>query len=273
LSNSNNTNSLVTFGYTHGIVSSDTYADLLSNCGCDDELQCDFLASKKISCLTSLAYALSNIYNQNLNIYDVVDVCYHPGPQDKHPLQGDLIKSRLTKEMVMGGFKSKNMARIARQLRADGVSVPCVDSVGATIWLNREDVKEALHIKSGLPEWAICADIPYTKTYDDMTHQFTTLISGGIQGLVYNGDVDAACNFIGDEFFVKNLGYEATSLYKPWYTPDEQIGGWWMSFGDNFQFTTVRGAGHTVPEYKPAASYVMWKAFLDNDYSTPRTAK
>ena len=53
-----------------------------------------------------------------------------------------------------------------------------------------------------------------SRTYDDMTPQFTTLINGGIQALVYNGDADAVCNFIGAEVFLKNLGYPATTLYK-----------------------------------------------------------
>ena len=75
---------------------------------------------------------------------------------------------------------------------------------------------QALHIEESVGEWAICADIPYEKTYQDMVPQFTTLIEGGIQGLVYNGDVDAACNFIGDEYFVENLGYRASSQYKVW---------------------------------------------------------
>ena len=114
----------------------------------------------------------------------------------------------------MAPFSNMGLHKLSRTLIESGVDVPCVDSVGATNWLNRDDVKTALHIKSGLPEWAICADLPYGRIYDDMVTQFTTLISGGVQGLVYNGDVDGACNFIGDEYFVKNLGYRATTLYK-----------------------------------------------------------
>ena len=57
------------------------------------------------------------------------------------------------------------------------------------------------------------------------------------------------------------------TVFQPWYAPDDQVGGWWMSYGANLQFTTVRGAGHMVPQLKPAASFVMWEAFLNNDYS------
>lgn len=33
---------------------------------------------------------------------------------------------------------------------------PCIDSKAMTIWLNRGDVRKALHIPDTLPPWDIC---------------------------------------------------------------------------------------------------------------------
>ena len=53
--------------------------------------------------------------------------------------------------------------------------------------------------------------IDYTTQYGSMEPFFRTLQGAGIRGLVYNGDTDMACNFLGDEWFVEALGYEASS--------------------------------------------------------------
>ena len=56
-----------------------------------------------------------------------------------------------------------------------GTDVPCVNSVGATNWLNRPDVRKALHIEPSLGKWEICADLPYTRVYQDQVYAFNTL--------------------------------------------------------------------------------------------------
>ena len=37
-----------------------------------------------------------------------------------------------------------------------GESVPCINSTASKNYLNRADVRKALHIKAGLPPWDIC---------------------------------------------------------------------------------------------------------------------
>lgn len=35
---------------------------------------------------------------------------------------------------------------------------------------------------------------------------YQKLLSLGLRSLVYNGDTDMACNFLGDQWFVEDLG-------------------------------------------------------------------
>ena len=86
-----------------------------------------------------------------------------------------------------------------------------------------------------------------------MTDIYKSIFSmdSNIYGLVYNGDTDLACNFLGDEWFVDDLGYTQTNEYREWFvnsTQDynaPQVAGWTKNY-DRISFVTVRGSGHMV---------------------------
>lgn len=46
----------------------------------------------------------------------------------------------------------------------------------------------------------------YTTLYQTMKEFHLKLLSLGLRVLVYNGDTDMACNFLGDQWFVEDLG-------------------------------------------------------------------
>lgn len=114
---------------------------------------------------------------------------------------------------------------------------PCINSSAQTNWLNRGDVRKALHIPDTLPPWDICryackeccesADVTtgtandplcllcsdivgyrYKMLYETMKEVYLKLVSLGLRALVYNGDTDMACNFLGDQWFVEDLGLQ-----------------------------------------------------------------
>ncbi|VDO66216.1 unnamed protein product [Schistosoma curassoni] len=96
------------------------------------------------------------------------------------------------------------------------------------------------------------------------------LLKSKIVILIYNGDIDMACNYFGDEWFVDNLNLTTISPRSPWLYVEKdgtkQIGGYWKLLSDNessLVYTTVRGAGHMVPRDKPAATFHMIRLFID----------
>ena len=55
----------------------------------------------------------------------------------------------------------------------------------------------------------ICSDdvgAQYSTVYATMKEVYQKLLSMGVRALVYNGDTDMACNFLGDQWFVEDLG-------------------------------------------------------------------
>ena len=96
--------------------------------------------------------------------------------------------------------------------------------------------------------------------YTDLFHQQEHRV------LVFNGDLDMACNHLGDMWFVEDLEQEVVAAYKPWfYTTDggatRQIAGY-VSQYNNLVYNQVLGAGHFVPTDKPVPAYDMWIHFI-----------
>lgn len=52
----------------------------------------------------------------------------------------------------------------------------------------------------------------YSTLYASMKDVYLKLLSVGLRALVYNGDTDMACNFLGDQWFVEDLGLEVGAL-------------------------------------------------------------
>jgi len=143
---------------------------------------------------------------------------------------------------------------------------------GATLYLDRQDVRVALHIPDNVPAWQECTNFNYKRQYDDMGYQLKTIVNSGVRVLIYNGDVDTVCNFAGDKEFIASLGFSQIDDNVPW-TYDHDYGienaGWQTSY-QGIRFVTVRGSGHFVPQDKPREALQMIANFIwDRPMSTP----
>merc|ERR1719300_1650897 len=121
--------------------------------------------------------------------------------------------------------------------------------------MNQAGVRRALHIPAGVQEWQPCSAIDYRRTDDiDMTPYYQQVLAKQKRVLVYNGDADMACNFLGDEWFVDRLNLKMVRPRGEWtytdQTKNKQVAGFAKTFQD-LTFVTIKGAGHMVPTDKP----------------------
>lgn len=105
----------------------------------------------------------------------------------------------------------------------------------------------------------------YTMDIDEVvTPVWSSLVESGVEGIVYHGDVDMSCDFISGQWAVQSLGLTRAANKTAWtLTDSDQIAGFVDDFG-SMKFVTVRGAGHMVPEDKPAEALAMLNQFILN---------
>ncbi|KAM4593397.1 lysosomal protective protein [Odontesthes bonariensis] len=255
-----NDQSLIYFGYYHGLFGEDLWRDL--NINCCNEGKCDFSNPVSETCKTLVNVAFHIVYESGLNEYALYLDCegrraFHKGYETA--------MSHLFKSFRENLHTNKFSDGVTTSVSVNEVP-PCINSTAQTNWLNRGDVRKALHIPDTLPAWDICSDAVgehYKVVYSTMKDVYLKLLSMGLRALVYNGDTDMACNFLGDQWFVEDLGIKATSKYQHWIHND-QVAGFYQQFG-NVTFLTVKGAGHMVPQWAPGPALHMFQSFIRND--------
>ncbi|KAF5176521.1 Serine carboxypeptidase-like [Thalictrum thalictroides] len=93
-------------------------------------------------------------------------------------------------------------------------------------WANNESVRNALHIRKGtIGAWK-------------------------------SGDHDMNIPYIGTLAWIKSLNLSITDDWRPWFL-DAQVAGYTRTYNKLLTFATVKGAGHTAPEFKPQECLAM----------------
>ncbi|VDL62597.1 unnamed protein product [Nippostrongylus brasiliensis] len=185
---------------------------------------------------------------------------------------------------TVSGNKRDHIERFIRRAsrvpaRVTTRHVPLCDQIGNTEdYMNRADVRKALHIPSSLPRWIDCSSTvenSYTITHYEMSNEIEQIASAGVRILIYNGDVDTVCSHVMNRQFLSNLNRTIIGkerVNEPWYYLGENptVAGFQLRYEGGIDFLTVRGSGHFVPEDKPREALQMIYNFVSNrDYSLP----
>ncbi|KAK1549521.1 hypothetical protein Q3G72_003377 [Acer saccharum] len=128
-------------------------------------------------------------------------------------------------------------------------------------WANDKTVQKALGIREGtIKQWVRCnfslsytIDVPTSLVY----HQ--NLIKKGYQVLIYSGDHDMVIPYVATKKWIKFLNLTIDSGWHPWLV-DGQVAGYSVVYSQKdyiLTFATVKGGGHTAPEYKPKECLAM----------------
>nr|CAX73718.1 Lysosomal protective protein precursor [Schistosoma japonicum] len=294
-----NDNSLLYFINYHGLIGENSWNDLINKC-CKDKCStsCMFTDNDSLECQKIIS-ELSDIPLRGLNRYNLYSECVG-GVQTtfnhySHHNHSSMLIPELSsilatsKQFIHHDFgndfrdniyvKYRRYANsLLRHNMTTRLAIPCVNDTLIRSYLNSPIVRRFINVKPDLPnEWDICSDTinaNYVRIYRDLSEQYVKLLQSKIFVLLYNGDIDMACNYFGDELFVDNLKLEVLSPRLPWFYIEKdntkQIGGYCKIFRLNeasLLYATVRGAGHMVPQDKPAAAFHLISRFVN--FETP----
>ncbi|XP_050208294.1 serine carboxypeptidase 1-like [Mercurialis annua] len=264
-------NALIPFAHGMGLISNDIFEEIQNTCKgnyINRTSYCDSSLDKLERCLTGL------------NIYDILEACYHDlGSQQSKT------NSSLPESFKQLGFSEKPLQVRNRmfgrawplwKLEKDGKfpmwhelalqgNVPCFNDKIATTWLNDESVRKALHAepKSIAGPWELCSSrIAYEFGADSMVPYHKNLTTQGYRALIYSGDHDMCVPFTGSQAWTRSLGYKIVDEWRPWISMG-QVAGYLQGYDKNLIFLTIKGAGHTVPEYKPHEALDFYTRWLD----------
>lgn len=248
-----NDQSLVYFAYYHGLLGDVLWANLNRFCCIDGS--CNFYNNTKSDCIDSIRAVNLIVFESGLNLYSLYMDC--AGGLERY-------HARFQKDMK-NLFQFYQFDTVKTAVAAHEFKPPCLNDTTLWLWLNRADVRMALHIPGNVQSWDLCSDKVskhYYRIYSTMHDFYLALLSKGLRALVYNGDTDMACNFLGDHWFVMSLNQKKTADYKPWIC-NNQIAGFHEQYG-NLTFLTIKGAGHMVPQWAPVRALKMFESFLSN---------
>uniref|UniRef100_A0A0D9XRN6 Serine carboxypeptidase-like 19 n=1 Tax=Leersia perrieri TaxID=77586 RepID=A0A0D9XRN6_9ORYZ len=133
-------------------------------------------------------------------------------------------------------------------------------------WANSNVTRKTLGIKKGtVNEWVRCHehDLPYTKDISSSIKYHHNVTLKGYRALVYSGDHDAVIPFLGTQAWVRSLKYPIVDDWRAWHI-DGQSAGFTIAYGNNLTFATVKGGGHTAPEFEPERCFAMFKRWISN---------
>eukprot|EP00965_Chrysotila_dentata_P039206 1303288-Pleurochrysis_carterae.AAC.3 len=147
----------------------------------------------------------------------------------------------------------------------------CYDFSAPTEWLNLPTTRTALGISSKSSKWSSCNMRVNSQFSGDWmkAQQYTVppLLASGVRVLIYAGDADFICNWMGNKAWVKALEWPGQSAFNATKDRDWIVGG--LKAGSarsaaNLTFLQVNKAGHMVPMDQPASALAMLDTFLTN---------
>ncbi|KAJ3705258.1 hypothetical protein LUZ61_008963 [Rhynchospora tenuis] len=126
------------------------------------------------------------------------------------------------------------------------------------LWANNNTVRDALGILEGtVVDWNKCTQLPYyTKDIQSTVPYHLNVTNEGYPALIYSGDHDSCLSHVGTQAWIQSLNFSITDDWRPWYVGG-QVAGFTRRYSNNLTFATVKGAGHTAPEFKPKECLAM----------------
>ncbi|KAJ9473663.1 hypothetical protein DIPPA_70071 [Diplonema papillatum] len=142
----------------------------------------------------------------------------------------------------------------------------CYNFTAIDTYLNSKAVQEQLGVDA---PWASCSSQVTVEFTRDWMVNYQTLVrdllAGGVRTLIYAGDVDFICNWLGNRAWTLALNWPHKAAFnaapeKPWAVDGKTAGV--ARTANGLTFLQVHNAGHMVPHDQPAVALEMVDSFL-----------
>lgn len=143
----------------------------------------------------------------------------------------------------------------------------CYDMSSADKFFNSPETQKQLGVNK---KWSSCNRLVNMAFQGDWMKNYHTLLpdmlADGVQGLVYAGDVDYICNWLGNKKWTLAMEWPHKGDFNAAVDKDFTVSGkvaGKVRAASNFHFMQVYQAGHMVPRDQPEAALQMLNDFLD----------
>lgn len=146
---------------------------------------------------------------------------------------------------------------------------PCADTY-VTAWINREDVKAAIHAEENIT-WVECSNtLNYNIDLVGVVYLYERFFVEAPHWniMIYSGLSDSIVNFVQTQTIVNGMNRTLkVKEFQPWNLPyvyntsQTQLGGFYLEF-DGLSWAGVRDSGHMVPQFNPPAAKELFTSFM-----------
>jgi len=144
------------------------------------------------------------------------------------------------------------------------------------VFLNSAPARKALNVTSNV-HWALCDTSPYFALMGDIDRESVQLVPGilaKIPVLLYNGNFDLICNWMGTQTWSNDMAWPGSKAFASapnttWAGASGQNGGWYKSAAGLTRLI-VANAGHMSPFDQPANVQVMVWQFLTGGFKVTK---
>lgn len=142
----------------------------------------------------------------------------------------------------------------------------CYDFSHITKFLNLDSTKKALHISDKSSKWETC-NMAINKSFmsdwmGDFAPQVKDLLEAGIPALIYAGDVDFICNYLGNKAWTTGLDWQHKDDFNKAEDHEWSEKKGLARTSNLLTFLQVYDAGHMVPSDQPEVALEMITQFV-----------
>mmetsp|Transcript_2469 Transcript_2469/g.6230 ORF Transcript_2469/g.6230 Transcript_2469/m.6230 type:complete len:203 (-) Transcript_2469:69-677(-) len=143
----------------------------------------------------------------------------------------------------------------------------CYDFSNISTYLNNPDVKRILGVEK---KWTECDKGVQLSLISDFMKNYQQripeLLEAGIEVLIYAGDQDYICNWLGNKAWTLALDWSGRQAFnqaedEPFMVDGKEVGK--LRSANGFSFMQVYQAGHMVPRDQPEAALGMLRKFTN----------